>query len=507
MRFPLSNEVMERVFRPRGISRKVAEARPYISFAQGDGADVFEAEEALDLPEEARWVGLDKRGRRNFAALRKRTTRDSGLYMVRHAIPEVRTDQWPNSAEGWGSPIVAELRPDHGVRLNDDDHRHDDGTRLIPRHGPKRETREGWERERAANARRLAEAKHVLREVEAGHINPRSALAAGAESYVAEPPSLPDRRTDEQRAEASLRKTQRHIAASHPGGNPKGWHLADPDPTKYQHKAGLGASRLEMHPWAHDLLLKYHRDRDFYVVFAMEGVLKADAALTYILKHELCATVVDIPSVWNWKRERLPLSEVKRFTELYLQGVHVKVVCDSDWDPDGQRRQQTDDPFTVYDAIVGSAAKPGLTKVLRYWGADAMALAPTDSSSRKACKHYIPRYQCVECRKRGLDDYLADGGTFDGLVPVARRQLGGRPLFLAGRNTEEHLATLLAYYRTVCTPGVPRVLRYKDMGEEAQRDPKTFARLTETLAGLGHLEVETAKDERGHKVGIRVTLK
>jgi hypothetical protein len=79
----------------------------------------------------------------------------------------------------------------------------------------------------------------------------------------------------------------------------------------------------------------------------MEGVPKADAALQYIEDHDLKASVANIPAVQNWKGEKSPLLELAHFTRMFLDGVHAKVVCDSDWRPDsvvrGRRRNETGD--------------------------------------------------------------------------------------------------------------------------------------------------------------------
>ena len=497
--FPLDRELFRRrkgaFFGERAVSKALAEARPYVPFEQGDGTDVFEAEERLGL--EARWP------RR---ALRTVTRQSGGLYMVRHAIPELYTGAFPNYEDG--TPIVAEVRPFANVRTesNTARHRHDDGTVLVPEYSLKPETRERHEREARANAASLDKARSVVAEAEAwvGPMNraqeqlvqDSGEMLALHELGVARLRLPRPVRTPEKAVKALRDQTQAHIAASHGGENVQGWHYVDEEGAKYVHPPGARlASRLEMHPWAHERLLRYHRGRDFFVVLAMEGVPKADAALQYIIDHDLPATVVDIPAVWNWKSDKLPLSELMRFTRMFLDGVHVKVVCDSDWNPDSERRRGTTDPRSVLEPT------RQLTEALNAWGAEAVALAPTNH------ERYCRLHKAGKGSKRGQDDFYADGLGFDDLVPVTEPRR--RPVFVSQpQGIMARRLALLEYFRQRGSG----FYSYKGLERESGGphgggfSRQTFANDVAWLVGEGYITVVRAQNKRGYK-GVFVALK
>jgi hypothetical protein len=81
------------------------------------------------------------------------------------------------------------------------------------------------------------------------------------------------------------------------------------------------ARRLDMHDLAFE---RFERD-PATIYFALEGCLKADAILSEIIRLDLDATVVSVPSVTLWRAQ-----ELDEFIELYLLRRRVVIVCDSD---------------------------------------------------------------------------------------------------------------------------------------------------------------------------------
>jgi hypothetical protein len=81
------------------------------------------------------------------------------------------------------------------------------------------------------------------------------------------------------------------------------------------------ARRLDMHRMAAERL----EAGVSLVYFCAEGCLKADAILSEILRYDLDASVVSVPSVTLWNCE-----ELEDFIRMYLQGKRVVIVCDAD---------------------------------------------------------------------------------------------------------------------------------------------------------------------------------
>jgi hypothetical protein len=95
-----------------------------------------------------------------------------------------------------------------------------------------------------------------------------------------------------------------------------GWHTR-----RVKDRSESIARRLDMHPFAAERLASARR-----VWFIIEGCLKSDAALSWLITNGCDdETVASVPSVTLW---RAP--ELERFTDLYLQGKQVVIVCDAD---------------------------------------------------------------------------------------------------------------------------------------------------------------------------------
>ncbi len=186
---------------------------------------------------------------------------------------------------------------------------------------------------------------------------------------------------------------KRHVKAMHPDGDdPEELH---PHLIRVPDRAVAPAMRLDMHPLAHN------RWEGAQMVFlGIEGTIKGDAMLTYILDHDLAATVVTVPSIWQWNAP-----ELEAFAARYLQGRLVYIICDADWyaDPGGQWKGNPD---------VIEAARLLQTR-LRYEGIDAMVASPP-------ADWYAEQMRAGHKDNKGEDDHLADDGHLEDLDVVDR---------------------------------------------------------------------------------------
>jgi hypothetical protein len=136
------------------------------------------------------------------------------------------------------------------------------------------------------------------------------------------------------------------------------------------------ATRLDIHPWAAEWL------RDARIVFfVIEGVIKADAVLTYILKHNLDASVFSVPAVWQWDARELP-----DFARRHLLGKRVYIVADAD----GYKNER-------------GVMRPARLCLLRllWLGVEDVHIALPPAKTRRKWK--------------GVDDFLAGGGHLEDL--------------------------------------------------------------------------------------------
>jgi hypothetical protein len=86
------------------------------------------------------------------------------------------------------------------------------------------------------------------------------------------------------------------------------------------------ARRLDLHQWAADRL----KQGVSVIYFVLEGCIKADAVLSEIIRQDLDATVVSVPSVTLWYAGE-DGEELEEFAARHLLGKQqVPIVCDSD---------------------------------------------------------------------------------------------------------------------------------------------------------------------------------
>jgi hypothetical protein len=146
------------------------------------------------------------------------------------------------------------------------------------------------------------------------------------------------------------------------------------------------ATRLDIHPWAAERLQQAE-----IVFFVIEGLIKADAVLTYILKHDLPASVFSVPAVWQWDAPELPA-----FARWHLLGKRVYVVADAD----------------AYKNELGVMRPARLCQQkLSELGVDEVEIALPPAKTRRKWK--------------GVDDFLANGGHLEDLE-ITRYKLNPR---------------------------------------------------------------------------------
>jgi hypothetical protein len=133
------------------------------------------------------------------------------------------------------------------------------------------------------------------------------------------------------------------------------------------------AKRLDVHPDAVQLIEDAER-----VFFVIEGCLKADAILSQ------GEAVFSVPSVTLWDAP-----ELEDFARMYLLGKFVVIVPDADWKEN--------------DAVVTQALL--CRTFLRRLGIEAVVAAPP-----------------IESGHKGVDDFLAAGGTVSDLLVLGREK-------------------------------------------------------------------------------------
>jgi len=139
--------------------------------------------------------------------------------------------------------------------------------------------------------------------------------------------------------------------------------------------------RIDIHPFAQGLLPSAER-----VFFVIEGKLKNDAILTYIIEHGLRASVVNVPSVWQWDA-----AELDAFASRHLRGKHVVIVPDSDW----FANDQVDTPAMLFRSRLW---KLGVRTHIA-----APPYEPPPAGENKPALN-------------GIDDFLAAGGDLGSMV-------------------------------------------------------------------------------------------
>ncbi len=314
--------------REHGISDEVWEARGYIRYEAGDVRPIQEEFRRADCsPDQIGWA-------ENKAKL------SSGLVMRAHALPlpELR-------------PIPPQLRPDVEIERRPVLHYHpleqpEAGTPVFDPKTGKRVPESDW-----SNA--AAMRRHIV-----GHQDHGKALAAercyvtkddlhrlcfdpscrdDLEWVLANAPNVSEPHSHQDVAKYVLtqrrRKILAHDHADYKKSGAREKHLAKHhDGTRFPLVAYWDddplfspGKRIDMLPLAWERLPAAE-----IVYLALEGKLKADAALSHVLARGLLATVANVPSIWQWEADELDAFCAR------LTGKTVVVVVDSDADENVQ---------------------------------------------------------------------------------------------------------------------------------------------------------------------------
>jgi hypothetical protein len=182
----------------------------------------------------------------------------------------------------------------------------------------------------------------------------------------------------------------RHIEKKHGGVNVQAVHL-DENRAKYVFPPGDGAKRLDVHPTAWPRLMKALR-----VFFVIEGCIKSDAVLS------AGEAVFSVPSVTLWNAP-----ELGAFTRALI-GKAVYIVPDSDWTTNGK---------------VMTQALYCRTHLRRLGVTDTRVAAPP-----------LELYEQDKSIK-GIDDFLAHGGSVSDLAVLERETGYGLAEWLAEKRT------------------------------------------------------------------------
>lgn len=178
------------------------------------------------------------------------------------------------------------------------------------------------------------------------------------------------------------------------------WHPEGDTDAPHQHirweKAPESyARRLDVHPDTWAILPDARR-----VFWSIEGVLKNDALVS------AGEAVFNVPSVWQWDAP-----ELEAFARSYLRDKHVFIVPDSDW---------AENPEV---SLAAFAARAALQRVLgKRWVHVAAPTPELADCALHADKDGVP---APAGSKRGVDDYLADGCPVDGLEVLERETSRG----------------------------------------------------------------------------------
>jgi hypothetical protein len=262
---------VKHILEPRAVSRRVAEARPYIPYDRGDLAAVYG---------DGRWATVPAKQR--GPVFTRAANLEPGLIIAKHPVP------------GCSKPVLPQMRPDREVRVH-----------------LNREGRQGHDHADLSQFTRMAHVTGKSHEgEEVGDLH--SHVSDGMAKYLLTPKPITEW---EVRHEHSVHTPDNHIVHKHgkkPGTIIRGEHVHT---TRGKDGRDSPEKRLDMNPLA-ALLLPDARQ----VFFSIEGSIKADA----LLSKGTCAFAV--PSVTMWSA-----LELDEFARKHLAGKVVYVVPDQDW--------------------------------------------------------------------------------------------------------------------------------------------------------------------------------
>jgi hypothetical protein len=291
----------EEFWSERGIDFHVRLARPYVRYYPDDPTPVQDAYATL------RTVGQK-------ATMSRHARQAAGILINRHAaLPGL-------------DPVPAEMRPDTAIRTGRMT-RHWHGYGDPPEDGKHYERLDPdcpagishrWKHHGGENTEEVHahedKAKYIFLPKPTEKTKPREHDHDVAYRLPKNPPK---RGKYSNTMEADERRRY-HVAKYHGGVDVPGPHTHEW--TKPDTSEDL-ARRLDVHPFAAPLF-----DEAETVYFVIEGCLKADSALSAILREARLEAVFSVPSVSLWLAE-----ELEEFVERKLRGKRVIVVPDGDW--------------------------------------------------------------------------------------------------------------------------------------------------------------------------------
>jgi len=367
----------------RGIDPLVRDVRPYPRYYKGDVSFVQRA-----------FAAAPTAGQK--ATTTRKAKAADGVLIMRHAVlPDL-------------APILPEIRPDDAISTaRAKRHWHGDGKRpegtnfglIRPTSKPGLDHRWKWHtppygvttaEDNAARARgeQPGNVQDVHVQVSPGkyHFSPNPRKDTDPKPHDHATAWKDDRpsKSEYVRTLTAEEKLERHIRKHHTlkdeDGNTFVWEPGGVHEHVYRvaDRDGNTAARLDMHPWAADLLENAEE-----VFFGLEGCLKADAILTAIRREGRPASVFSVPSVTLWGTP-----ELERFVRTKLQGKRIIITPDSDW---------IDNPLVIEQARLCR------TYLRRRCGHDDTYVA-------------APPLRDGAVEHKGVDDYLGSGGTLDGLM-------------------------------------------------------------------------------------------
>ncbi len=377
-------DAVRRIFTERGISDDVRDARPYTPYHAGDWATVLAADPGFA----AQAIGT-----------RRKINQRPGIVMNR-------------AGYGKSSTQLAQLRPfkfkelDPELDLAPWTDGGDDGVWLANEYHDHAEPEIHTHRHPESGAWQITTLNGSTRHGPAG-------VRRDIEDHV----RLEHSGANVDGAHAHPRDYTDHVAGdTHGGANVRGKHKHE-HRAKYLYPAGE-KPRVDVHPDAWPLLSAGGE----VCYFALEGLLKNDSILS------TGAPVLNVGSVTLWHDPVLP-----ELCDRYLKGFElVVVVPDSDWSGNSAVSTQAD----------------GLSGTLRRYGVTSIVAAPPPTCSRTVCQH-LTRHGDLPAseHKRGVDDFLGDGGALRDMLVVARN-VDNAPA-VPWRRSDQHArdAAILEYLR------------------------------------------------------------
>jgi hypothetical protein len=227
-----------------------------------------------------------------------------------------------------------------------------------------------------------------------------------------------------------------HTNPDYVEGDASGWHTHK---RRVKDHSNSLAKRLDIHPMALEKL-----ESASLVYFALEGVLKADAILSAIIREGRNESVFDVPSVSLWHAD-----ELKEFARTHLKGKTVVIVPDADW---------IDNDLVIAHARSCELFLKRQCDILDCY----IAAPPLDTVVQDGEEKRVIKRNAAGDKLKGVDDYLAEGYSLNTLEVMERspspkiyyerkrvedlsRYRDGRKYRRDGLNTAERVITKLSY--------------------------------------------------------------